>query len=92
MGRSGNQLPADGDGFLDRGQRLLPPSQPDQPLRQGGQRRGQVGPERLRLGRSQLPVDTDGFLARGQRILRTAQPGKWPGGLVRVGGRAAGWP
>ena len=108
IGPPGGQLPADGDGLLDRGQRLLrrpspasriarlfsdparsgrnasgraaassrrmaaassargqrllPPPQLGQPDRQVVQRRGQVGPERVRAGRGQLPADGDGFL------------------------------
>ena len=63
-------------GFLDRGQRVLPPPQVGQPDRQVVQRHGQVGPERVRAGRGQLPVDGGGFLARGQRVLPPPQVGQ----------------
>ena len=71
------QLPADAGGFLDRGQRLLPPPQAAQPVDRLFSERGQVGPERVRAGRGQLPADGDGFLDRGQRLLpppQAAQP------------------
>ena len=73
IGPLGGQLPADGDGFLDRGQRILPPAQVAQPVCQVVQRPGQVGAERVRAGPGQLPVDFGGFLARGQRVLPPAQ-------------------
>lgn len=45
IGPSGGQLPADVGGFLDRAQRLLPPSQVGQPVGQVVKRRGQGGAE-----------------------------------------------
>ena len=72
IGPPGSQLPADGDGFLDRGQRVLPLAQVGQPEREVVQRRGEAGPERIRTGRGQLPEDGDGFLDRGQRVLPPA--------------------
>ena len=81
------QLPADGDGFLDRGQRLLPPPQVGQPDRQVVQRRGQVGPERVRAGRGQLPVD-----ARRLPRSRPAPPPAAPGRPAGPTGCSATWP
>lgn len=51
-----SQLLADSGGFLDRGQRVLPPPQIAQLDREIGQRGGQVGPERVRAGGGQLVV------------------------------------
>jgi hypothetical protein len=76
IGPPGGQLPADGDGLLDGGQRLLPPPQVAQPERQVVQRTGQVGPERVRAGRGQLPVGVGGLLDGGQRLLPPPQVGQ----------------
>ena len=61
-------LPADRDGFLDGGQRVLAPTQVPEQDRQVVQRRGQVGPERVRAGRGQLPVEAGGFFDGDQRV------------------------
>src|SRR6185437_14691924 len=87
---SGGQLPADGDGFLDRGQRLLPPPQVGQPDRQVVQRAGQVGPERVRAGRGQLPADGDGLLDRGQRLLPPPQVAQPDRQVVQRAGQTTG--
>ena len=87
IGPSGGQLPADGDGLLDRGQRLLPPPQVGQPDRQVVQRRGQVGPERVRAGRGQLPVD-----GRRPPGSRPAPPPAAPGRPAGPTGCSATWP
>ena len=75
------------DGLLARGQRLLPPPQLGQPVRQVVQRRGQVGPERVRAGRGQLPVD-----ARRPPGSRPAPPPAAPGRPGRPTGCSASWP
>ena len=74
-----HQLPADGDGLLDGGQRVLPSAQLGQPGRTGSaQRHGQVGPESARTGRGQLPGRTPRLPRRRRsRILpppQVAQP------------------
>ena len=61
------------DGFLDRGQRLLPPPQVRQPDRLVVQRHGEVGQEGVGAGLGELAVDADGFLDRGQRLLPPPQ-------------------
>jgi hypothetical protein len=48
-----DQLPANGDGFLARGQRVLVRAQVGELDRQAGQLRGQVGPRRARAGRGE---------------------------------------
>ena len=79
----------DGDGFLYRGQRLLPPPQAGQPQRQAVQRRGQVGPERVRPGRGQLPVDLGGPLDRDVPLDLPVQQRKVLGGVTNEYYRAA---
>ena len=49
-GRACGELAADGDGFLDRGQGLLPPPQLRQASRLVVQRHGEVGQERVGAG------------------------------------------
>jgi hypothetical protein len=48
IGPPGGQLPADGDRFLGRGQRVLSPPQLPEPGRQVVQRADQAGAERIR--------------------------------------------
>ena len=96
IGPSVGQLLADGDGFLDRCRCLLPPPQLAQPDRQVVQGPGQLGPERVRVGRGQLPV-----ACRRLPRLRLAPPpaararpagprgcsATWPGGAGTCPGR-----
>ena len=57
VGAGLGELAADGDGFLDRGQGLLPPPQVRQAARLVVQRRGEVGQERVGAGLGELAVD-----------------------------------
>ena len=72
----GSQLPADGDGFLDCGQRVLRTAQAGQDETQAVQRRGQARPERVPAGRGQIPVGFGGLFDRGQRVVQSAQVGE----------------
>ena len=94
------ELAVDGDGFLDRGQRLLPPPQVGQADRLVVQRHGEVGQERVGAGLGELAVDGGGFLDRGQRLLPPPQVGQAAGlvvqrhgevGQERVGRAWASW-
>ena len=75
VGAGGGELPVGGDGFLDRGQGILPPPQAGQAERLVVQRHGEVGQERVGAGGGQLAVDGDGFLDRGQGVLARAPAG-----------------
>ena len=73
VGPGVGELAVDGDGFLDRGQGLLPPPQVGQAERLVVQRRGEVGEERVGPGLGELAVDARGFLDRGQGLLPPPQ-------------------
>ena len=83
-GPGAGQVTADGDGFVDGGQRLLPPPQLSQPVGLVVQRGGEVGQERV--GPGQVPVGGDGFLDGGQRLLPPPQLSQLDGLVVQRGG------
>ena len=56
VGPGAGQVAVDGDGFLDGGQRLLPPPQIGQPDGLVVQRHGEVGQERVGPGAGQVSV------------------------------------
>src|SRR6266705_1026081 len=87
VGAGRGQLPVDLGGHLAGGQRVLPPSQAGQPIRQVVQRGGQVGAERVGAERGQLPVDLGGLLAGGQRVLPPSQAGQPIRQVVQRGGQ-----
>ena len=95
----------DGDGFLGRGQGLLPPPQARQAARLVVQRSGEVGEERVGAGLGELAVDAAASSAAARASSRrprlTGKPtgcsatwrgrgGTRRGGPGRAGGRSCG--
>ena len=72
VGAGVGQRAADGDGFLDRGQRLLPPAQVGKAPGLVVQRRGEVGQEGVGAGVGQRAADGDGFVVSLSQRARSA--------------------